>query len=365
MEYPDPGGVPVPCNSTDDAGMADPSKSSDPLLEGQSAAANLLRPSGMTASLHRSDHRRAVTGVPKARCRRRQGGPAINLGDVLRAADRLLYNCIKPAADARRRIVEGFSAALERLEVQRHLEALGRFAINTIEVLAELHSMVPSNLHGLGELERVASLSLEEGIPVAWVPRRKIIQMLIDAPDASARRQILVEYREDIINDCRSVLDDCRLALDGKSADGVDMGGELADQCLEAINAFSAGLYGPAQSHAANIIDSILGRLNHMIGSSRESLLENARRDFNTYSILVPTLVLYLTLRPINLTYVRWHPESHQPPPAHFARHPTVHALGHPGLFTQDHALVALMLATSLTRQFSLYTTKRHFYTVV
>ena len=365
MEYPDGGGVPVSRISTDNAGIVNPPGSADPLTGGQAAAAILLRSAGRWAPRHTSDHRGPVTGVPELPCRRRQGGPTGNLGEILRAADQLLCNCIKPAADAHRRIFAAIAAVLDRLEVQQLLEALGRFAFNTLQVFAELNSMVPSNLHGLEGLERVASLSLEEGIPVAWVPRREIILMLIDAPDAPARKQILVEYREDILDDCRSVLEDCRSALDGNSTDRADMGSELADQCLEAINAFSTGLYGPAQSHAANIIDSILGRLNHMIGSSRESLLENARQDLNTHSILVPTLGHYLTLRPLNLTYVRWHPDSNQPPPAHFARHATVHALGHPGLTNQHHALVALMLATSLTRQFSLYTTKSHFYTVV
>ena len=60
-----------------------------------------------------------------------------------------------------------------------------------------------------------------------------------------------------------------------------------------------------------------------------------------------------LSLRPLFLAFVKWSPDSGEPLPERFARHVTAHAVGHAGVFNSSSALVAVMLATSLTVQYS------------
>jgi hypothetical protein len=59
-----------------------------------------------------------------------------------------------------------------------------------------------------------------------------------------------------------------------------------------------------------------------------------------------------LALRPLYRALVTWFPNSGKPLPGHFARHPMAHAVGQRGLFQARHALIAVMLAVSLTAQF-------------
>ena len=60
-----------------------------------------------------------------------------------------------------------------------------------------------------------------------------------------------------------------------------------------------------------------------------------------------------LTLRPLFRAFTAWWPESGESPPDFFARHATAHAVGHVGVFSPISALTAVMLATSLTVQYS------------
>ena len=67
-------------------------------------------------------------------------------------------------------------------------------------------------------------------------------------------------------------------------------------------------------------------------------------------------LAHYITLRPLVRAYKTWYPDANpltNPPPDDFSRHATAHGLGYPDVTNKHHALVAIMLATSLTRQFS------------
>ena len=196
--------------------------------------------------------------------------------------------------------------------------------------------LTPSNLRGLlmQELGIVAAVAFQEGLPLSWVPRGEIVAALIKADSPQARRRILLEHRDDI-------LDDCELALATSSH-------EWAVQCRSAIATLRCGHVGPAQSHASNIVDSIV----QTFASARPRALAvgKARRDFD--EIPFQQVASYLTLRPLDRAFIQWRPNSGNPLPTHFARHPTAHAVGQTGLFDPLNALVAVMLAASLTIQF-------------
>lgn len=194
-----------------------------------------------------------------------------------------------------------------------------------------LDTWIPANLRRYRKLEDVARITLDAGLPLSWVPRTEIVEALVDATDDHDREQILTDRFDDILHDCRSVL--------------VDIACEWADQCRNAIGALAAGFDAPAQSHAGNIIDSIVLRL-----LGRGIAKRNAHDEFAELPLQL--ISESLTLRPLYRAFTQWFPGGGDPPPDHFARHTTAHAIGHRGLFGKHQALIAVMLATSLTRQF-------------
>lgn len=193
-----------------------------------------------------------------------------------------------------------------------------------------LEDCYPPNLRGLATLSEIAEVARDEGIAVCGVPRGEIVQRLLEEPDAPARQQVLLNHREEILEDCRDLLS--------------DLGGELVKQCLDAIYAFADGHFSAAQSHAAGVITSIL-----------EVIPARPRRRFAKKpldSLPITNLRLWLALQPVEHALVSWKPNRGVPPPDQFSRHATGHGVGQTGVFSECRSLGALMLATSLTRQF-------------
>ena len=146
---------------------------------------------------------------------------------------------------------------------------------------------------------------------------------------------IISERRDDILDDCEARLD--------------VIAHEWSVQCREAISALRLGLTGPAQSHAANIVDSII--LSRFGKRGRAAAKERAAEEFGVQ--LLRRAAEYLTLLPLARALTAWRPDGDAPPPDHFARHATAHAVGHRGVFAPHFAMTAVMLATSLTVQFA------------
>ena len=103
----------------------------------------------------------------------------------------------------------------------------------------------PSNLARSPDLDVIASIALDSGIPVAWVPRSEIVAELVSAATHEDRLAVLRNRRIDILDDCESVLD--------------PLSSEWANECRAALTAMRHGgeLDVPAQSHASNILDSV------------------------------------------------------------------------------------------------------------
>ncbi|HUV57759.1 MAG TPA: hypothetical protein VMV96_03015 [Acidimicrobiales bacterium] len=212
------------------------------------------------------------------------------------------------------------------------------FKLPTIDIpglRAALNRWLPVNLRDFVALDVVASVALDEGIPLSWVPRAKIVILLIEADGQAARVGILADRRNDILDDCEEAL--------GLIAH------EWAVQCRSAIAAMRANLDGPAQSHASNIIDSIVLGLHGKNG--REHAKTRAQEEFDELPLQLAAE--NLSLRPLFRAFTTWFPNTGIDPPDYFARHATSHAVGHPGVFAPVSALVAVMLATSLTVQYA------------
>lgn len=202
---------------------------------------------------------------------------------------------------------------------------------------------IPSNLagfdildSGFDHLDMLVTISLEEGIPLSWVPGREIVVALLDAPDSEARLATLTRHQADVLGDCTSAL--------------ASVDDEWATQCQDAVGALRAGYHGPAQSHASNICDSIVREQYGSRGGSKY-VKKMARSEI--YDSPVQLFAETLSLMPSVLAFASWFPASGEPPPEHFSRHATSHAVGRSGVVTPHHALVAVMLATSLTVQYA------------
>lgn len=200
--------------------------------------------------------------------------------------------------------------------------------------IEDFHSLIPANLHGIQSIDVVFSVALEEGIPLSWIPNAATVAALVEADGPQERVRILTERRDDILDDCDAAL--------------APMSHEWATECRDAIRALREGLSGSAQSHASNIIDSIVPTLAG--NGVRYAAVDLAQRDIDDVSFRAITEML--TLRPLARAFTPWWPHAGTPLPAHFSRHATSHAVGHTGVFKPEYALTAIMLATSLIVQF-------------
>jgi len=131
---------------------------------------------------------------------------------------------------------------------------------------------------------------------------------------------------------------------------------EWSRQCREATMALRMDLHGPAQSHAANIIDSLV--LSLLGKDGRRLACEDAEQHLD--DVPLQLAAENLSLRPLLRAFTHWWPSSGIEPPDHFARHATAHGVGHPAVFRPTTALVAVMLAVSLTVQYSPETGDSH-----
>ncbi len=212
------------------------------------------------------------------------------------------------------------------------------FDLPTIDItglLAALDRWIPVNLRTIAALDAVATIALDEGLPLSWVPRTEIVILLVEAGGADERARILTERCDDILDDC----DEAVRHIEH----------EWAAQCRGAIGAMRAGFEGPAQSHASNIIDSIVLTFHGKKG--RDYAKNRAQDEFDDLPLQLAAE--NLTLRPLFRAFATWFPGSGSDPPDHFLRHATSHAVGHLGVFAPMSALVAVMLATSLTVQYA------------
>jgi hypothetical protein len=210
-----------------------------------------------------------------------------------------------------------------------------RTHLDTSAWIESLDRWIPSNLRRVDDIDLVATVALDEGMPLSWIPRHEIVIDLVGAAGSDEREAILIGRSADI-------LDDCEAALTGDDS-------EWARETRNAIAALRAGHDGPAQSHASNIIDSIVIAL---FGSNgRSEATKQAEEDFDELPLQLAAE--NLTIRPLFRAFAVWWPASGVAPPPHFARHATSHAVGQAGVFGRNYALVAVMLATSLTVQYS------------
>lgn len=135
--------------------------------------------------------------------------------------------------------------------------------------LASLRLHLPTNWRGVkvdvDEIEQDVFRILAEGIPLAWVPSKRVIVLLLNAPDAQARRRVISNNYRGIIGSCLNVAGS--LPLSGRPL-------FLADMIVRAVRALQDGHIEAAQALATNVLDTLLtGYSREALGRSKGGIL--------------------------------------------------------------------------------------------
>jgi hypothetical protein len=184
------------------------------------------------------------------------------------------------------------------------------------------------------DLDTIEAILVDEGIPLAWVPRQDILQALLDAPDAQTRRRIISRRWKRIVSDCEAVLNEV-------SHPDLQCHRPFA---MEIVSTLRDGHASAAQALAANLIDSILRR--NFDQDDMKSVTKNKkggkRFDLNTYRARVA-----FTLAPVWSAYAEYWQSQGDSIPQTFGRHPSAHAVSR-RQYSRINAVIALMLVASV-----------------
>ena len=179
--------------------------------------------------------------------------------------------------------------------------------------------------------DRVGAVAELDGIPLGWVPQLELVKELISLPDAGKRFALLDARREEICDHCMSI------------ADGREV--LWMPECAEAADTLRTGHPAAAQALAATVVDTVL----RSVGA--HGVLAQAAEPLDEDSPIVKEGEK-IVIKPLLIAWTEWWPKSGAPIPARFSRHVTVHGMGYPGSTDKTKALIAVMLATSMARQF-------------
>ena len=263
----------------------------------------------------------------------RFAGPTLNLVPRLQDQVRQLSRLHTPALDTMlEQVRQQVSAPLF------HSPQWQQLLVTMREMTDGLLRCWPSNWDDISahDIETALTIARDEGLPPVWVPRSEIVALMFAAPDATARRALLEEHAERIIDDC------------GKVVDAVDQPPlrDHAAKISEAVVAFEEKMWFAGQALAAVVITSLLqwvyghGELKKVRSSSmrakttEEQLLRDLRVSV-LFEAAVPAVKGGMDrLRDDEL------PET-------FNRHATLHRVA-PQAYTRSSAMSSLVLATGL-----------------
>ncbi|MFF2632687.1 hypothetical protein ACFVR6_07400 [Microbacterium sp. NPDC058021] len=181
--------------------------------------------------------------------------------------------------------------------------------------------------------DELRSIILVEGIPLAWVPSAALIDRLLTAEHAKARR-------EQIRNGWRGILRDCERAVGELPSRQARSHARFVSMSASAIR---DGHYEAAQALAANLVDT-LGRSfikAQTVGYNWSLVTSKNQRPKLSKLALRAVMVL----GPLAAGHADYHPGDAIP--RAFSRHATAHGVS-PRQYTRVNSLFALMNATAL-----------------
>lgn len=209
--------------------------------------------------------------------------------------------------------------------------------------LASLQLHLPRNWRGVkvdvDEIEQDVFQILSEGIPLAWVPDNRVIGLLLDAPDARARRRVISNNHRGIISACVNV------------AGSLPLGGRplfLADTIVRSVRALQDGHVEAAQALATNVLDTLVtGYSRAALGRSKSGMLNpsyaNKLSEDRSWRLQLALGATFAVMRGEHTVH-----ERHNA----FHRNATAHAVtSHQ--YSRINAVLAIMNATSVLTCFA------------
>lgn len=186
----------------------------------------------------------------------------------------------------------------------------------------------------LDDVEATIKIILEEAIPLGWVPSARVIELLLEAPNRSARRRV-------ILNNHRGILTDCEDIASGLSAPGA-LG--YADSIRRAIRALRDGHADAAQALASNILETIV--THHTTRATTLAMAPQVLTNASSYKRQRKLgWRILLSLYPLSVIMGGKHtPFS---PTSDYRRNATVHAVTRQQ-YTRTNAVLAIMNATAV-----------------
>jgi hypothetical protein len=173
------------------------------------------------------------------------------------------------------------------------------------------------------------AIAEDEGIALFLVPGPEVVALLLDAPDAEARRAVLDERAVVILKDCETLLDTC-IAPEVVP---------FVPYARKALNAARDGHYEAAQALAANTLDSMSGAATSLYPVQPQfknpEVIRGAPRPH--------TLVLW----PAWHSHQQFRTNRGDKIPSTFSRHGSVHAVGEVQ-YTKTNAVQGLLLLVSM-----------------
>jgi hypothetical protein len=209
-----------------------------------------------------------------------------------------------------------------------------------LERLADVWSAsLPMNWREVkpGGVEAAIDVMSRTGIPLAWIPRTPIVEMVLEAGTDSERTSILLDHQGEILEDLRACL--AELAAEDLLT--------ARDAAENAINAFEGGHAYAAQALAAAALTACI---EHVIGWK----LGRMRQEFEAQEPLSASISRFRLVATCAVlaraTLSRFDVSKGDPIPSHFNRHASLHTVS-PIQYTPLNALISLMLLVSLLRE--------------
>lgn len=216
----------------------------------------------------------------------------------------------------------------------------------------------PSNWWGTGANQSLLVPARDDGLPLSWIPRADTIKALNAGTSRLERITVLMDRHAEVVEDCATALDECD---EDEIVDTVYLA-----RC--AVDALVEGHHEAAMALAVSMAEPLAQwastpRVRSYDSAADEEQWEKQLKSTSKYKHagaeidrLAPGTVSpwefcwQVLIAPIPTFFAEWWPESTIPPPTKLSRHVVAH-LARRDQFTQENALLAIMLVVSILRE--------------
>jgi hypothetical protein len=207
------------------------------------------------------------------------------------------------------------------------------------DIFKQLETTQPPNWPFDVDIDRIAEVVQDDGLPLVWVPRAPIVAEVLDQDDHDARIQVLLNHLEEIVADCQEVLDQVTHE-------------DLAGQALlarRAVDALADGHHEAAQALAVVATETAVVHTLGNGGTKGQYSVVMQQVGFDPETVAYTRVRLEAALAPLGSFFTGWFPKEGIPAPKALSRRVSVHQ-AEPAHYTEGHGLTAVMLAASIIR---------------